>query len=439
MTNSLLSNLASGSKFEEPSSGTSDQPQAHALEYEDYDIFQPCREIDSIIDGQLYLGDLPGAMSSELRENLQIARILSVCPLEKYPITGPNHMHISVLDTEYENLLIHLPKACQFIQNALDGGDRVLVHCVMGVSRSVTVVSAYLMWTRRWGAADAISFVQKRRRCAHPNYGFIRQLQAFAECNYGPSPTNEAYLAWKRRSKRDVSSYLNILSDTVRVSPHRLYLNNDFPKDREKGDLFLTDTGMSHLLTISPSQTTSVGLASVKHHHINVSNTAPEALLLALSQACDFIREAISHRGQVLVHCRIEIRACIIVAAYMMSSQKVSATKASSILEDTLPLFQATPNFTRHLELFETCGYAPTVEHPAVESWLSSLHSSSSAASSEVTAMNTTARHILACTDNPSSSGRESPYPTRRSFDMSAFSETLAQIQKTSLIGEDAG
>lgn len=141
-----------------------------------------------------------------------------------------------------------------------------------------------------------------------------------------------------------------------------------------------------------------------------------------------------------------------------MSSQKVDAAKASSILEDgesdtpicslamylpwlfspkALPLFQPTPNFTRHLELFEVCGYAPTTDHPAVESWLSTLHSSSSTASSEVAALTTTVRQILACTDNPSSSGRESPYPSRRSFDMSAFSETLAHIQKTSLIGGD--
>lgn len=89
----------------------------------------------------LPLISLRGAMSPELRANYGISHILSVCP--NYPTTGPNHMQIAVLDTEHENLLIHLPKACQFIQDALDSGDRVLVHCVMGVSRSVTVVSAY--------------------------------------------------------------------------------------------------------------------------------------------------------------------------------------------------------------------------------------------------------------------------------------------------------
>jgi dual specificity phosphatase 12 len=70
-----------------------------------------------------------------------VTHILSVCP--DYPSTGKCHLTIPVEDSEYEDLLIHLPKACQFIQDAVSGGGRVLVHCVMGVSRSTTVVAAY--------------------------------------------------------------------------------------------------------------------------------------------------------------------------------------------------------------------------------------------------------------------------------------------------------
>lgn len=141
----------------------------------------------------------------------------------------------------------------------------------------------------------------------------------------------------------------------------------------------------------------------------------------------------------------------------VMSSKNVSAAKVSSILEDgkiplflfysfisvdhlqrlALPLFQPTSNFTHHLELFDACGYTPTIDHPAVQSWLTSLGPSSSTLNSEVDAMNTTARCILTCADSPSSSGRESPYPSNRVFDMTAFSETLVQIHKTSLVGED--
>lgn len=55
---------------------------------------------------------------------------------------------MKVEDSEYEDLLIHLPGLCDYIEKALVGKggekrEKVLVHCVMGVSRSVTAVAAY--------------------------------------------------------------------------------------------------------------------------------------------------------------------------------------------------------------------------------------------------------------------------------------------------------
>jgi len=295
------------------------------------------------------------------------------------------------------------------------------------------------MWTRHWAAADAISYVRKRRRCIHPNYGFLRQLQAFQACGYDPSPTNDAYLAWKRGSQRDVNHFLNMLTDTAHIHPYKLHLSSEFPKDREQGDIFLAELEITHFLTISPSQTKSLGPGSlIKHHHISISNTVQESLLLALTEACDFIGTALCRHGQVLVHCRAEMRACIVIAAYIMSSKEISPLEVSSILKDSLLLFEPTLNFTRHLELFDACAYAPTIDHPAVKQWMSSSGGGAPTASCDVTALKTTARRILAGTESPSSTGRESPHPTGRTFDMSAFSEALARIQKTSLVEDSA-
>lgn len=72
---------------------------------------------------------------------MSITHIVSVCP--DYPSTGHRHLTIPVQDSELENLLIHLSEACRFIQNALDQGGRILLHCVMGISRSITVLAAY--------------------------------------------------------------------------------------------------------------------------------------------------------------------------------------------------------------------------------------------------------------------------------------------------------
>lgn len=53
MENSILSsgaNLVSGSEAHLPD-------RSEVLDYEDYDIFQPSREIDAIIDNKLYIGE----------------------------------------------------------------------------------------------------------------------------------------------------------------------------------------------------------------------------------------------------------------------------------------------------------------------------------------------------------------------------------------------
>lgn len=55
--------------------------------------------------------------------------------------------------------------------------DKVLVHCVMGRSRSATLVLAYLMMKHRLSVVDAIEHV-RQRRCILPNHGFLKQLRA---------------------------------------------------------------------------------------------------------------------------------------------------------------------------------------------------------------------------------------------------------------------
>ncbi|KAG6919132.1 hypothetical protein DXG01_008939 [Tephrocybe rancida] len=104
------------------------------------------KNLDSVIDGKLFLGNILAARSTRSLSEHRITHILSVCsdhiPAE-LPESGMRHMRISVEDVDYEDLLIHLPSACQFIENALRNGGTILVHCVQGISRSATVVAAY--------------------------------------------------------------------------------------------------------------------------------------------------------------------------------------------------------------------------------------------------------------------------------------------------------
>ena len=58
-------------------------------------------------------------------------------------------------------------------------GGKVLVHCYAGLSRSVTVIVAYLMQNERMLLDEALRFVKHKRPYAQPNPGFLKQLVEF--------------------------------------------------------------------------------------------------------------------------------------------------------------------------------------------------------------------------------------------------------------------
>ena len=53
----------------------------------------------------------------------------------------------------------------------------MLVHCYAGVSRSATIIIAYLMKIMKWDLNTAFDFVKHKRVVAKPNDGFMNQLQ----------------------------------------------------------------------------------------------------------------------------------------------------------------------------------------------------------------------------------------------------------------------
>ena len=55
----------------------------------------------------------------------------------------------------------------------------VLVHCYAGMSRSTTIVIAYLMKLYRWGYDATLHFVKFKRVIANPNEGFANQLRGY--------------------------------------------------------------------------------------------------------------------------------------------------------------------------------------------------------------------------------------------------------------------
>ncbi len=56
----------------------------------------------------------------------------------------------------------------------------IQVHCFMGISRSATIVCAYLIATMRLTPHEALAAVREKRGIVSPNMGFLRQLEEYA-------------------------------------------------------------------------------------------------------------------------------------------------------------------------------------------------------------------------------------------------------------------
>ncbi|KIY66844.1 phosphatases II [Cylindrobasidium torrendii FP15055 ss-10] len=124
-------------------------------------------------------------------------------------IDEDNCLWINVADRPEADLLRHLEQTTAFIQEALEGkNNKVLVHCVQGVSRSPTVVCAYLCSTGMEPGA-ALKLVQSKRGIVRPNDGFLQQLHIFARrypVHHPPAPKPDGFLVRSLRMvKKDAA------------------------------------------------------------------------------------------------------------------------------------------------------------------------------------------------------------------------------------------
>ncbi|CAD8105462.1 unnamed protein product [Paramecium sonneborni] len=137
--------------------------------------------VDNGISGSIYLGNIESASNLENLKRHRINGVLSIC-MNKIPYEVQtqlqNYQHIYLEDCESENISRHFESSNQFIEKARQSGN-VLINCMAGISRSATLVAAYLMNKNKMSAQDALRLLERKRWQVYPNNGFLRQLQQY--------------------------------------------------------------------------------------------------------------------------------------------------------------------------------------------------------------------------------------------------------------------
>lgn len=89
------------------------------------------------------------------------------------------YCHLPTPDDEAPSMA-HLAEGIAFIENALDSGGKVYIHCSAGVGRAPTMAAAYLI-RRGYGADDALDLIRSARpfiSITPPQMQRLRELEA---------------------------------------------------------------------------------------------------------------------------------------------------------------------------------------------------------------------------------------------------------------------
>ncbi|XP_068117652.1 dual specificity protein phosphatase 22-A-like [Hyperolius riggenbachi] len=134
--------------------------------------------MSQILDG-FYLGNIRDSQDKISLSRNGITHILSVHNNAKAVLPEMTYLCISASDSSSQNLIQHFRKCIKFIHECRLHGGGCLVHCLAGVSRSTTIVVAYLMTVTSLGWEDCLSAVKAVRSYVSPNLGFQKQLQEY--------------------------------------------------------------------------------------------------------------------------------------------------------------------------------------------------------------------------------------------------------------------
>ncbi|CAF0788527.1 unnamed protein product [Brachionus calyciflorus] len=129
------------------------------------------------ITDNLYLSSFAGATEHNFKK-FGITCVISVCK-ETPKIELPNleSVKLNVLDRPNELLSLHFDTLTDKIHEIIsEKKGSCLVHCVAGISRSATIILAYLMKYLKISLKEAHSHVKSKRPFIRPNLGFWKQL-----------------------------------------------------------------------------------------------------------------------------------------------------------------------------------------------------------------------------------------------------------------------
>lgn len=123
----------------------------------------------------VFLSSQDPPSSLEVLEKYNINHILSLGIEPSVKFENLTYDFVDLMDLPESDILQAVKTCLEIIE--LHKSKNILVHCNAGVSRSATIVIAYLMSKDKISYEEAYEKVKQIRPCIKPNEGFARQLK----------------------------------------------------------------------------------------------------------------------------------------------------------------------------------------------------------------------------------------------------------------------
>ncbi len=135
----------------------------------------------TLVTNHIALGGRDDAANGDLLFKMGITHILNCARQLPNPHEFSKkhkfvYLKIPLMDDEEEDILVVMDQARQFIKRVEDLRGRVLVHCIAGASRSVTVVILYCMLQHKMPLRQIYEYIKAIRPQIAVNDGFKMQL-----------------------------------------------------------------------------------------------------------------------------------------------------------------------------------------------------------------------------------------------------------------------
>jgi len=143
-------------------------------------------DVTRILD-RLYLSDFISLSASRLAE-LGVTLVVNATyeiPNVDVPNGTVEFIKLDINDSVTADMAQHMDRCADRIHEVRSTGGVALVHCALGISRSVTICLAYLVKYEGRTLREAYFELKKKRPIIRPNEGFWRQLIAFETAKRG--------------------------------------------------------------------------------------------------------------------------------------------------------------------------------------------------------------------------------------------------------------